>query len=147
MSVRRFVVNAEAAVTKDDQYLVAKRSAAEDHAAGERSLIGGKVEAAPSGDDPLRETVRLELNEEVGVSVDGLAYVTSGYFVDDGGKPVINVVFLGRWQSGEPSVREPDEIADVGWVSADSLSEALDLPAYTEAYLRAAEARRQSLGW
>lgn len=147
MSVQRFVVNVEAAVTKDDHYLLAKRAATEDHAAGERSLIGGKVEAAPSGADPLQEAVRRELKEEVGVSVDGLAYVTSGYFVDDGGKPVINVVFLGQWQSGEPRVREPEEVVDVAWLSADSVLDDENLPAYTESYLCAAERRRQSLGW
>lgn len=147
MSVQRYVVNVEAAVTKDEQYLVATRAAEEDHAAGERSLIGGKVEGAPSGADPLQATVRRELDEEVGVSVDGLAYVTSGFFVDDGGKPVINVVFLGQWESGQPRVREPDEIADVGWVAADSALKNGTLPEYTESYLRAAEKRRQALGW
>lgn len=147
MSVQRFVVNVEAAVTKDDQYLLATRAADEDHAAGERSLIGGKVEGTPAGADPLQATVRRELDEEVGVSVDELTYVTSGYFVDEGGKPVINVVFLGRWESGEPRVREPDEVADVSWVAAESILADDELPAYTESYLRAAEDQRQSLGW
>lgn len=147
MSVQQFVVNVEAAVTKDDQYLLARRAATEDHAAGERSLIGGKVEAEPSGPDALQQTVRRELDEEVGVSVDRLAYVTSGYFLDDSEKPVINVVFLVRWQAGEPKVREPDELADVAWVSAEKIFDGAELPSYTESYLRIAEQRRQSLDW
>lgn len=147
MSVQRFVVNVEAAVTKDDEYLLARRAGTEDHAPGELSLIGGKVEAEPSGPDALQQTVRRELDEEVGVSVNRLAYVTSGYFRDDSGKPVINVVFLAQWQAGEPSVREPEELAEVVWVSAESIFDGGGLPSYTESYLRTAEQRRQSLGW
>lgn len=147
MSRERFVVNAEAAVTRDGAFLLAERAASEDHAAGQRSLIGGKVDADPPGDAPVEATVRRELDEEVGVEVDALAYVTSGYFVDDGGTPVVNLVFLGRWSAGEPTVREPEEIAAVTWHPAEEVVSNEGLPPWTRTYLLAADERRRALDW
>lgn len=147
MTRQQFIVNVEAAVTRDDTYLLAERAASEDHAAGQRSLIGGKVDPQPPKDAPVEATLRRELAEEVGVEVSAVAFVTSGYFVDDGGTPVINLVFLGRWSAGEPTVREPEEIAAVSWYPADEVPDDETLPPWTREYLVAAEQRRQALGW
>jgi 8-oxo-dGTP diphosphatase len=143
----RFVVNAEAAVYRDGQYLLAERAAAEDHAAGALSLVGGKVEPDEEGEGVLAATVRREVHEETGVEVDEVAYVTSGQFVDDGGTPVVNAVFLARHASGEPRVCEPDELADVGWFGADAALDHEAVPTFTRAYLAAIDERRRALGW
>jgi 8-oxo-dGTP diphosphatase len=143
----RFVVNAEAAVYRDGQYLLAERAAAEDHAAGALSLVGGKVEPDEEGEDVLEATVRREVHEEVGVELDEVAYVTSGRFVDDGGTPVVNAVFLARHAAGEPRVREPEELAGVQWVAADVALDHEDVPRFTREYLAAIDERRRALGW
>jgi 8-oxo-dGTP diphosphatase len=161
---RRFVVNAEAAVYRDGQYLLAERAAEEDHAAGALSLVGGKVEPDEGGEDVLaseaREgssehgsdgvlaaTVRREVHEEVGVELDEVVYVTSSRFVDDGGTPVVNAVFLARHAAGEPRVREPEELADVAWLVADAALDHDDVPTFTREYLAAVDERRRALGW
>lgn len=54
------VVNVDAAVVRGEDYLVVRRSAAEDHAAGTLSFPGGKVEPDASG-DAIRETARREV--------------------------------------------------------------------------------------
>lgn len=144
----RFVVNAEAAVYRDGAYLLAERAPEEDHAAGARSLIGGKVEAdGEGGDDVLAATVRREVREEVGVDVGAVAYVTSSRFVDDTGVPVVNTVFLACHADGEPRVREREEVASVDWVGPDAVQADESVPAFTKAYVAAAERRRQDLGW
>jgi 8-oxo-dGTP diphosphatase len=142
-----FVVNVEAAVTRRGEYLVVERAATEDHAPGQQSLVGGTVDADPPEEAPIRATVHRELREEVGVEVGALAYVTSGYFVDDGGTPVINLVFLGRWVAGDPRPRDPDEVAAIKWIPGDEAARLKSLPPWTRRYIRAAEDRRQALGW
>jgi 8-oxo-dGTP diphosphatase len=147
MARQQFIVNVEVAVTREEAFLLAERAATEDHAAGHRSLIGGKIDPDPPDEIPVEATLRRELHEEVGVEVDALAYVTSGYFVDDGGTPVINLVFLGRWSTGVPRVREPEEIAAVSWYDATEVTNDETLTPWTRGYLVAAEERREELGW
>jgi len=62
-----YVVNVEGATYRDGEYLLARRSDAEDHAAGAWSLIGRRVEGIPDGDDVLLATLAREIREEVGV--------------------------------------------------------------------------------
>jgi 8-oxo-dGTP diphosphatase len=146
MATQRFVVNVEAAVFREGAYLLATRAAGEDHAAGQRALIGGTVDADPTPEEPLAQTVEREVHEEVGVEVADLTYVTSGAFESDDGDPVVNVVFLGRWTAGEPRIREPEEVSAVEWLPVEDLTE-VSLPPWTRGYLQAADARRRELGW
>lgn len=146
MASDRFVVNVEAAVWREEAYLLATRADAEDHAAGQRALVGGTVDAAPAPEEPLERTVERELREEVGVEVADLVYVTSGAFESDGGEAVVNVVFLAQWADGEAHPREPEEVAAVEWIPVGDL-ERINLPPWTRAYLEAADRRRERLGW
>lgn len=143
----RFVVNVETAVHRDGRYLLAERAATEDHAAGALSLVGGTVESGETGGDTLAATARRELREEVGVAVSETAYVTSGQFVDDGGGRVVNVVLLGRHESGAGEVRDPEEVASVGWFTPAAVADHDDVPSFTRDHVAAAEERRRALGW
>ena len=143
----RFAVNVEAAVHREGEYLLAERAATEDHAAGARSLVGGTVEREEDGEDVLAATVRREVREEVGVRIGETAYVTSAQFVDDGGTPCVNVVLLARHEAGEGEVREPEEVARVGWFTPEAVRAHEDVPAFTREYVAAAEERRRELGW
>lgn len=142
----RYAVNVEGAIYRDGRYLLIRRSEAEDHAAGEWSIVGGTVEGMPDGDDALFATLRREVREEVGVRIEDPRYVTSGTFVDDGDTPVVNVVCLCAHGSGKPSVRDPEEVAEVAWVPAAELFDR-ELPPYVESHLREVDALRRSLGW
>lgn len=142
-----YVVNVEAAVYRDGEYLLAERSAEENHAAGLLSLVGGKVEGVENAPTVLEDTVRRELREEVGVEVRDPEYVTSAAFVSDGGASVVNVVFLCRYDAGEARPREPEEVAAVHWLSPDAVADHPDAPAFTVEYVDRVEERRQELGW
>lgn len=141
-----YVVNVEGATYRDGEYLLARRSEAENHAAGTWSLIGGKVEGIPRADDVLVETLAREIHEEVGVEVADATYVTASAFVDDVGRPVVNVVYLCRYDGGTPRVREPEEVAEVEWIAPGDF-ERIDLPSFTLDYLEAIDRRRRHLGW
>ena len=139
-----YVVNVEAAIHRDGEYLLVERSAAEDHAAGQLSLVGGKVEADGATDRPLEGTVKREVREEVGVEITDLAYVTSAAFVADDGANVTNVVFRARYEDGEARPRDPEEVAAVHWRTPAEIDDANDVPAFTREYVGLAEADRRS---
>lgn len=139
----RFVVNIEAAVHRNGDYLLAQRATTESHAAGMWSLIGGTVEGADGSQNVFETTVRRELEEEVGITVTDLAYVTSSAFETDTGDAALNVVYLAEYAAGEPRVREPDELAAVQWRSIDSILGDDSVPTFTQTYVEQAEERRQ----
>jgi len=138
-----YVVNVEAAIHREGEYLLAERSAAEDHAAGALSLIGGTVEASGETDRPLERTVRREVREEVGLEVTDLGYVTSSAFVSDDGSSVVNVVFRAEYESGTARARDPDEVAAVHWLPLDEIVGAEAVPEFTREYVELAESDRR----
>jgi 8-oxo-dGTP diphosphatase len=142
-----YVVNVEAAVYRDGEYLLARRAEKEGHAAGLWSLVGGKVEAVAEARDVLESTVRREVREEVGVELGRTAYVESAAFVGDGGSHVVNVVFLCEHDEGVPEVREPEELSAVEWYPPDAVEGNDDVPGFTREYVANAESRRERLDW
>jgi len=80
-----YVVNVDAAVVRDGEYLVIERSAEEEHAAGTVAFPGGKVEQT-EGFDAIENTARREVREETGVEVGAVEYVSSNAFVADEGR-------------------------------------------------------------
>ncbi|MFC3477194.1 NUDIX hydrolase [Halobacterium litoreum] len=135
------VVNVDAAVVRGDEYLVIERSSEEDHAPGTLAFPGGKVEA-DVGADAVEETARREVREETGVEVGVVEYVTSGTFVADEGTDCLNVVARCEYESGEPEVREPEEIADAFWIGYEELLAHSDVPEYVAAYAEGVEESR-----
>lgn len=140
----RYVVNVEAAVHRDGEYLLAERSATEDHAAGALSLIGGTVEASGEPDRPLERTVRREVREEVGLEVTDLRYVTNSAFLADDATSVVNVVFRAVHERGTARAREPVEVAAVHWLSLEEIVEAEAVPEFTCEYVELAESDRRA---
>jgi 8-oxo-dGTP diphosphatase len=108
------VVNVEGAVVRNGEYLLVERAADEEHAAGLLAFPGGKVEQPPGGDATIGTTARRELREEVGA----VEYVRSRTF-EAAGTPCVNVVTICEYAGGEASVREPEEVAAVHWLSPD----------------------------
>jgi len=135
------VVNVDAAVVRGDEYLVIERGSEEEHAAGTLAFPGGKVEADASG-DAIRETARREVREEVGVETGAVEYVTSNTFTANEGTECLNVVVRCEHESGEPAVREPEEVADAFWLGYEAFESHEDVPEYVEAYAKAVEASR-----
>lgn len=75
-----YIVNVEAAIYHNDEWLIAKRSTKEAHAGGTLALIGGKVETTKIENDALEKAARREILEEVGIEVsDEMHYVKSNF--------------------------------------------------------------------
>jgi 8-oxo-dGTP diphosphatase len=141
MSDETYVVNGEAAIFHGDTWLMILRSADEAHAAGTLSFVGGKVERAGVADNILEETLRREIAEEVGVTVaKTMQYVESKSFIADDGLPVIDIVFLCRYESGEPHALDPAEVASVEWMTFDAIMAHPKTPVWTKQSLRLAAA-------
>ncbi|PSL32970.1 ADP-ribose pyrophosphatase YjhB (NUDIX family) [Planomicrobium soli] len=125
-----FIVNVEAAIYKDEKWLIVRRSEKEEHAAGALALVGGKVDKEGNSTDILERTLIREVEEEVGVIISNLAYVNSSSFVTDSGTHVIDIVFLCSYQAGEPIAKDPDEVASVNWMSTEEILDSAEIPSY-----------------
>lgn len=117
-----FHVNVEAAVYKEEKWLIIGRSTKEEHAGGLLSLVGGTVEHEGNSVDILERTLRRELLEEVGTTVKAkLTFVRNTSFTlenDD----VIDIVFLCEFDEGEPYAKSPDEVDGVFWMTTEEIS-------------------------
>jgi 8-oxo-dGTP pyrophosphatase MutT (NUDIX family) len=148
MGANWFIVSVEAAIVHEGCYLVIVRSATEAHAAGVLSLPGGKVEYAGDLPNILEETLRREIQEEVGISVSQeLVYLESAAFMTDDGRPMIGVGFLCRYAAGTPTITNPDEVAALGWMAADAILAELTTPGWMRTTIEQAETKRLALGW
>ena len=117
-----FIVNVEAAIKKNDKWLIIERSEKEEHAGGMLSLVGGKVDKEGNSSDKLERTVEREILEEVGVKVKNeINYVHSTSFVTDRGENVLNIVFLCEHDSGEAFPKSRDEVEKVLWLTTEEI--------------------------
>ena len=141
-----YIVNVEAAIWQEGRYLMIIRSAQDSHAPGMLSMPGGKVEGAGSADNILEQTLRREIEEEVGVQIaPGIQYVKSSAFIADDGDPVVDIVFLCRYQSGTPTA-DPEEVADVQWMTVQGIMDHPRAPSWTRQSIVLAEKKRTALG-
>jgi 8-oxo-dGTP diphosphatase len=109
-----FVINVEGAICRDGKWLIIERSSKEEHAGGLLSLVGGTVENEGFSKDLLERTLKRELFEEVGITIeDDVDYVRNTSFVLPDGREVLDLVFYCEIASGEPVAKSPDEVAAV----------------------------------
>ncbi|MCP4544482.1 MAG: NUDIX hydrolase [Chloroflexi bacterium] len=144
-----YIVNIEGIVVRptDGRYLMVVRGAGESYMPGALSFPGGKVEGVENEDNVLEETLRREIREETGVEVaDEMVYVESHSFVAEG-DPVVDVVFLCRYQSGKAIAADPDEVAEVHWMTAREILDRPETPPWTCQSIELAEEKRAEKGW
>jgi 8-oxo-dGTP diphosphatase len=117
-----YIVNVEAAIYKDENWLVIKRSEKEEHAPGVLSMVGGKVETKANENNVLEEALIREIKEEVGIRVSkNLQYIESKAFISDKGQVVIDIVFLCKYEAGEAKIVAADEVSEVYWMSGKEI--------------------------
>lgn len=144
MDEYRYVLNVEGVVVRDSEYLLIQRAAAEEHAGGSLAFPGGKVEASPGTSDPIEATARRELLEEIGIRIGAVEYVCSRTFETETGLECVNIVTRCEHIGGEPSPREPDEVADVVWLSPEAIAAHEKAPDYLKADVARIESLRSN---
>jgi 8-oxo-dGTP pyrophosphatase MutT (NUDIX family) len=144
----RYVVNVEGFVVREGRYLMTVRSEQVAHAPGALGPPGGSVEAGSGMADVLEETIRREIDEETGVAIDDeIVYVESKAFVDTDGNPVVDVVFLCRYEAGRPAITRPEEVTALHWLTAGEVLAHPRTPVWTAESLALAERKRIARGW
>lgn len=139
-----FIVNVQVAVFRDGKYLFIVRGDEEEYMPGAKGLPGGKAEHGDIDNLALESTGKREIEEETGVTLaPSLHYVRSNVF----GNSVMNVLLLGKWESGEPRARSTGEVAECMWLSADEVASDGSIPEWEKQHIRLAEAVRNQLGW
>lgn len=143
MSSKRYVINVQGAIYKDDTFLIIKRGAGESYMPGILALPGGKIEPEDeaSTEDVLLTTVRREIMEEVNVQVTDERVIASSYFLADD-VPVLNVLFLCRYAGGAPKATDPDEVGAIYWMTHEEAIAHPDCKEWTQVKLRKAEQAR-----
>ena len=144
----RFVVNTQCAVTRDGRYLMIVRGEGVKQAPGVLAFPGGKVEAADGPGNVLESAVRREVLEETGVTVSpGLEYVRSSAFTMADGTAVVDVLFLADYETGEPEIVSPEEVAEIRWMAADEILAHERTPPWLKSSIDGVEAvRRRKAG-
>lgn len=118
----RFVVNVQCAVVRAGRYLMIVRGDGVGHAPGVLAFPGGRTEIDDGPSEVLETTAMREVLEETGVRVSrNLQYVRSNTFVIAGFGHVVDVLFLGEYESGEPTITDTLEVADVQWMTAKEI--------------------------
>ncbi|HEX5166451.1 MAG TPA: NUDIX hydrolase [Thermomicrobiales bacterium] len=139
-------VNVESAVYHDGRYLMIVRGEEEDHAAGMLAFPGGGLDYVEMP-DILEQTAVREIFEETGVSVDDVQFVEAHSFTAPDGTPVVDVVFLSRYDAGTPLITDPGEVAALRWMTAAEILADHACPPWMSPSLALVERKRQALGW
>ena len=133
------IVNVEAAIYKDDKWLLMRRSEMEEHGAGLITLVGGKVEEIGNASDILEKTLHREVMEEVGIEVDHLHYLESKNFITSNNEPIVDIVFVCEHKSGEPQAVDKNEVAEVFWMKVFDILANKEIPSFVKDTIEKAE--------
>lgn len=142
-----FIVNVQVAVIRDSKYLFIVRGSEVSFLPGAKGLPGGKAEHGELPDCVLEEAGIREIYEETGVMVaPDLMYVRSSSFSANG-KHAVNIVFMGKWDSGEPYVKSHGEVSECIWLSAKDVAADESIPEWERLSVKKAEKLRLRVGW
>ncbi len=113
-------------VWKNDKFLMGKRLGSHGH--GTWSIPGGHLEFG----EGWEECAKREVMEETGLTINNvrLVAVTNDLFEKEQ-KHYITLWVYSDWQSGEPSIQEPDKWVDQQWRTFKTLPEPLFEPCWT----------------
>ena len=121
-----------AIIVKDGKFLVIKRSKNKKRFPSMWTVPGGKLEIKDYINLPkdttdywynvLEKTLRREVQEEVGIEIKNIEYITSMATVHGDGNPSLVISCLADYSSGEVSLQE-EEAEEFAWVSLEEAKE------------------------
>lgn len=136
--MKKYLVVVECAIEHDGKFLIIKRPEGK-HAAGLLSFPGGKFdpEDEVSEWNVLRLAAKREIFEEVGLTLlDPLQYVTSNYFIDSDGIPVIDSIFYCSLNKTTANViASQREVPEYYWMAPEEINSAENSPAWLKKYV------------
>lgn len=121
-----------AIIERDGKYLITRRSPNKRRFPGMWTVPGGKLETNDYINLPkdtehywynvLEQVLRREVEEEVGLQIKNIKYVTSLATVHADGAPSLVISCLAEYESGEVKLQE-EETDKYEWVSKDEAKE------------------------
>lgn len=95
------------------------------HGEGTWSIPGGHLEFG----EQIEDCARREVMEETGLEITEVKIigVTNDIFKEED-KHYITIWVTSQWKSGEPEIKEPDKLSELGWYDFFTLPENLFLP-------------------
>ncbi len=116
-----------AIVVKADKFLILKRADTKKRFPGKWTVPGGRLETSDYTSRPKdtaeywynvleRDTLPREVQEEAGLSIQNVRYVTSLATVHEDGAASLVISCLADYDSGEVKL-QPEECSDFAWVS------------------------------
>jgi len=115
-----------AIITKNGKYLIARRSPKKKRFGGMWTVPGGRLEtkdylALPKDTEHqwynvLGRTLRREVEEEVGIKINNVEYLTSIAAIRGDGIPVLIISCTAEYSEGDVTLQE-DELDEYKWVT------------------------------
>ncbi len=123
MSEKQPKVGVGVFVMKDGRFLMGRRKNA--HGDGDWCPPGGRLEFGES----WQECAAREVLEETGVSIKNIGFiaVTNDIFAKED-KHFVTICMRSDWETGEPSILEPEKFVEIGWFTLDTIPSPLFLP-------------------
>ena len=148
-SRQQLIISAEGIVWRAGRYLTIVRGKQAAHAPGMLAFPGGGIETpAVRLEHVLEENVRREVMEETGIQIqDKLYYLESVAFLNDERIPSVHLTFLCRYKQGEAHIASSREVDAVHWLTVDEILQHPNSPTWIRRSIRAAEHKREQLGW
>lgn len=110
-------------VFKDGKVMMGKRKGS--HGAGDYAFTGGHLEYMES----FEECAKRETLEEAGIIIKNIKFLSLGNIDQFAPKHVVGIGVTAEWESGEPTVMEPDKRESWEWYDLDNIPEPLFFPA------------------
>lgn len=118
-------------IVKNRKFLIVKRSASEKNFPNKWTVPGGKLEVkdyihrkkdtSQHWYNVIENLIRREVEEEVGLKIKNLRYLTSLTFINSDGIPTLVISMFADYGGGK--VRLSKELSDYAWVSLEEAKE------------------------
>jgi 8-oxo-dGTP diphosphatase len=102
-------------VMKDGKVLLGRRRGS--HGAGEYAWPGGHLEHG----ERFAECAAREVAEETGLQIAAIRFLRVLNTMHYAPRHYVDIAVVAEWQSGEPSIREPDKVDGWAWYDLDAL--------------------------